>query len=464
MAPHRDDESHGADTEEVLQAAETDMLLPKAKTARIVHFDAATGLSKGENKEAEDDEAKKPPVGNGVEDPRMRHTMGSCYMLAMGMCGVVLVALGSTLEDLAENCGKVSTDVGSVFIARGIGAVAGAIFSSRLYRWFGGNSVITWALLGLAGLLLSLPFITNVILLHLNFLCLGLSTAITDTGCQIMTRRVHGRRAGPWLGANTVAFGVTGAIVPALSYATTDLFLQFAILSGLGIVTVVWFLLLPSAESLQGFIRKAPGPSTRRSDAGGFFAAYRLEIVISLMVFWLIGGKVGITAYLTQYVEDTGVMNENLASALIVVLWTSITAGRLVGLQAQRHMTLGRLYGESTFLFIAGSLSILLVLFFPNSAGVLWTSVALYGFLNGPTVGFCYDLNNRTTLPCETGMSVIMFGLNSGASFIPYVISALWEAFDLPIILMVTVFISQIVPYPLMLLAKSYHQSKMVQH
>ncbi|CAN0181801.1 unnamed protein product [Discosporangium mesarthrocarpum] len=33
------------------------------------------------------------------------------YMLCMGVCGIVLVALGSSLSDFAENCGKTSTEV-----------------------------------------------------------------------------------------------------------------------------------------------------------------------------------------------------------------------------------------------------------------------------------------------------------------------------------------------------------------
>lgn len=48
-----------------------------------------------------------------VEDVRRvyRRALGTGYMLAMGVCGIVLVALGSTLDDLAENCGTTSIAV-----------------------------------------------------------------------------------------------------------------------------------------------------------------------------------------------------------------------------------------------------------------------------------------------------------------------------------------------------------------
>ena len=41
--------------------------------------------------------------------------------LAMGVCGVVLTAIGSTLDQLAENCGTTALAVATVFLARGAG-------------------------------------------------------------------------------------------------------------------------------------------------------------------------------------------------------------------------------------------------------------------------------------------------------------------------------------------------------
>jgi hypothetical protein len=49
--------------------------------------------------------------------------------------------------------------------------------------------------------------------LHVLFAGLGFGTSVTDTGCQIMTRKAHGKHAGPWLGSNTVTFGIAGALV-----------------------------------------------------------------------------------------------------------------------------------------------------------------------------------------------------------------------------------------------------------
>jgi hypothetical protein len=67
----------------------------------------------------------------------------------------------------------------------------------------------------------------------------------------------------------------------------------------------------------------------------------------------------------------------------------------------------------------------LLILWFPDSGECLWIGVAFYGLFNGPCVGYCYDLNNRITYPTEKSMSIVMFGLNFGASLVPYITTVL---------------------------------------
>jgi predicted MFS family arabinose efflux permease len=194
-----------------------------------------------------------PPPNALIEENK--YTLGIGYMLAMGVCGTVLVALGSTLESLAEKCGVDATEVGTVFIARGSGAILGAIGSAKLYVWFQGSHVMTVTLLWITLMLIILPFNSSVFVLHVVFLFLGLGTAITDTGCQIMTRKIHGKAAGPWLGANTVAFGISGACVPIIEIFTTNIFWQYGIIAFIVGCVALLIGLGPNPESkgrLQG--------------------------------------------------------------------------------------------------------------------------------------------------------------------------------------------------------------------
>ena len=147
---------------------------------------------------------------------------------------MVLVVIGSTLEALAANVGHTTTEIGSIFLSRGVGSILGAISCSKLFYWYNGNDVLTGALSVVSMVLLVLPFSTYVSELHIFFFILGAGTAITDTGCQLMTRRMHGSNAGPWLGANAAVFGLSAASVPLLemiSSQTITRYVCFAVIA-----------------------------------------------------------------------------------------------------------------------------------------------------------------------------------------------------------------------------------------
>ena len=173
--------------------------------------------------------------------------LGISYCFAMGMCGLVLVAITSTLDDLADKTKHSFLDSGSVFIARGLGATSGAIASSKLYLWYPGNEVLAASLFMVVVMLIALPSCRSFPLLHFYYFICGLGTAITDTGCQIMTRKVQGNNAGPWLGANTVAFGLCGALVPLMEMFTKRLYETFLSLAFVTLLAVVLVKLLNSS-------------------------------------------------------------------------------------------------------------------------------------------------------------------------------------------------------------------------
>jgi len=115
------------------------------------------------------------------------------------------------LSKLAENLSLHAIDIGSVFLMRGIGAILGAMLSAKLYVLPKGN------VMGMGFLLVVLTFLllsynASYYALHLHFLLVGVATGVTDTGYQIMTSTIHRKCAGPWLAANTAAFGLAGAI------------------------------------------------------------------------------------------------------------------------------------------------------------------------------------------------------------------------------------------------------------
>ena len=320
------------------------------------------------------------------------------YVSAMGVCGLVLVAIGSTLEFLAAGVSRKSTDIGSVFLARGTGSIIGAISCAKLYRWFLGNSVMTVSLFFLAVVLILLPYCKSTITLHFYFFTLGMGTAITDTGVQLMTRKLHGREAGPWLGLNATIFGLSAALVPVLEIVTTDTIIQYNIMATfVGCIGILMLFTIHMDDYFPDYIAEDDTPLRQQSSVDNLenritnndVPHYYTEIVISMMLFCFVGGGVSATAYLESYVDQTKIIDINYKARLIFVLWICITIGRIIGVRDQIALSDFGLYIDLTMFCIGGSISMFFVYMYPESSTALWIGIAFFGFFHGPTVGFC---------------------------------------------------------------------------
>lgn len=322
-------------------------------------------------------------------------------------------------------------------------------------------------LMALTAMLMYVPWITSVVMLHFIFAGMGFCTAVTDTGCQILTRKVQGMHAGPWLGANTVVFGVAGAIVPLIDIITTDLVTMYTTLSVITVLTFCSMLILPAPESEHISIHFPPNVVPKSLSMNSLTAKQKSilhryfvnEILIGNMVFWFIGGKVLCSSYVESYISDSNVIPSSEKEVALCVVWIGIAAGRFIGLMDQIQLNKMGEGGIHSLVhnFIAwistGLLGGFLMFIRENSPIAFWTSLVLYGLGNGPCVGYAYDLNNRLTLMSEKGMAIVMFGLNFGASIVPYVATLVWDYSNYDYhIFPLLVFISMSMPMPVLLI------------
>lgn len=137
----------------------------------------------------------------------------------------------------------------------GAGTGVGVLVSPALYRNVHGNLVISIGLLFVAGGLFSVPFLSSVFLLHLAYFSWGALNDTIITGCQIMTRKVHGNEAGVWMGANMVALGLSSALVTVIFLLNHSLFQRFAVLSAWCCVSAFYVgIVLPVPEKSDGIL------------------------------------------------------------------------------------------------------------------------------------------------------------------------------------------------------------------
>jgi fucose permease len=177
------------------------------------------------------------------------------------------------------------------------------------------------------------------------------------------------------------------------------------------------------------------------------------------MLFNFVGGYFSATFYLVSYVLETTVINSSSGSILVLVLWLSITIGRVIGIADSRSLmppnetTNKTLRFHMTVLMMFSIVSSFLIAVLPSNGAVLWTFVAIYGFTIGPCVGFAFDLSNRITKPDPTTMSFVMHGLNAGANLCPFFVSLWWDYGGGPTALFWIIFIGVTMSLPLLYLA-----------
>ena len=333
------------------------------------------------------------------------------YMVLMAVCGMVLVAIGSTFEELSHQVGKDPTQLGSIFISRGIGAIIGAISCSKFYFWLPGNVVLISSLTSIVAVLLALPFCKLISQLHFSFFILGLGTSVTDTGCQLMTRRLHGIYAGPWLGANAAAFGISAALVPLLELISKTMITRYFIFSSIaffGEILLIYVSQLPvqyleenkvvydsivnnnkiTPTNENSELIHLPLSNSIENKVTEYNIKWVTEILIALMLFCYVGGGVSATAYIEPYISETQVIKTNHKEQLFFLFWFMITIGRMIGMFVQRAITTDESLIIIIFIFsIGGFLSMSLVIIYPHSSLALWVGCGMYGFFHGPTVG-----------------------------------------------------------------------------
>ncbi|CAM9594628.1 unnamed protein product [Pylaiella littoralis] len=399
-------------------------------------------------------------MGSRYTSENYRRAVGASYVLTMGISGIVLVALASSLRDLAISLDKTSVQIGAVFLTRGVGAALGNIVSSKLYMWVRGKITIAVALFLLAANLLLVPLAYDVGRLHLNFLSLGFVTAIVDAGCQLMTRRLHGSAAGPWLGANTVSFGLGGALAPLVGLLTGSLMVEYAILASAAFLIGCFLVVLPSPdvepapreEYIQISQLKVPEGLSKPK---AFYEANKIDFYLGGIMFWFMGGRISATAFLRQYADNTsGSSNRSL---LIVCLWLAITFGRIIGLRDQRTLTLAPLYRHAAAVGVGGASVMLVLLVSSRSTAMLWVTVVAFGLFSGPALGYGYDMSTRVSPNPAASTMVAQFGITAGASVVPLLVSFPWWVTGWAFFLPLLVAVSHAVPYVLVRKIRKLH-------
>ena len=306
-----------------------------------------------------------------------------------------------------------------------------------------------------------LPLSRIAFQVYLYSFCLGIFSAVNDTGCNIMMRELHGKKAGPWLGANGISFGMSAAVIPLVEVLTSDLTEQFHTLAVLVLIIAAMMMFgLNEKESLGEHEQLAIQQKESELDElvrkhpmkDSLVPHYQVEMGVALMLFCLVGGQVDTVAYMASYLEQTAVIALPHRSRVLLIFWSLVSVGRFIGLIDQRFLTDESLVHHIRMLRCRGVSAAASDL--PQLQRT--RSLAVRGSLRTalrPHRGVLPRPEQPLTLLTEKSTSIVMLGINCGASFVPLVTSHVWESYRSPLILTVFMFLSMLLPLPLVLIS-----------
>lgn len=215
-----------------------------------------------------------------------------------------------------------------------------------------------------------------------------------------------------------VCSGAISLLIQAVSPTTT---LNFIFVGFIGTIVFLYVFFQPN---LDAHFHCTPAEVTKKDHR---IKHYYVEVLAGLALMTSNGAISSLTAYLETYVDDTGVIDSDYESYLVMVFWVGLIAGNMYIAFGQVSSTIETMYTIFVACSVTGVTICAFLLLFPSSAVLLWSLIAVLGIVVGPGVCLIFDINNRLTISSDLSTSILMVGMNLGGGFVPYVVTLLWD-------------------------------------
>lgn len=356
---------------------------------------------------------------------------------AISYVALTVTVVGLTLEQLARHTRAASlTDVRSLFVGRGVGALTGTLLGGVLCDRLPIKQVVG-GFIGLsAAAVASVPLATTCTALTAVFFVVGLAgSALVVCTSTSACWAFPGGDVGPVFSRAAAAFGISAATLPfLLAPVRTSLPAQYLLVSAaaapaLALLWVSEAPLRPMASPPPG-ARGARGRAAGAAPAGGAHLAPRrasgsraiaLAIAIACAQALLQGSIAGLTGWVVSFGTLEWSQGRH-APMLMSAFQGASTVGCLVVAHFQHRFDLLRLTSAHLVLAVG---SVVLWLTTLESVIAGYVAIACYGFFAAPAVGFCSALYSSHAVPSGVAMSILSLGINAGANFAPWAIGLL---------------------------------------
>jgi FHS family Na+ dependent glucose MFS transporter 1 len=316
-------------------------------------------------------------------DGRLR--IAAAYYATYVLLGLMLTAIGPSLDALRAQSGSSTEAIALLFTANALGYIAGSLAAGRLYGRLPGHRVLPASLLILAALTLTVPGLGSLELLVVAFALIGIPLGVIDVGGNTLLVWLYRDDVPPYMNALHLSFGVGAVIGPLVfagfAVATGNAATTYWLFAALMIPVAIWLARLPSPAS--------PVVGATTADPRGVVRRHAWLVGLIAAFFFLhMGGEMAFGGWIFSYADDaTG--SQTTARLVNSAFWGGLVVGRLVAIPLALRFT-PRAMLQVDLVGTVASLALIVLL--PGSIPALWVGTIGFGFFVASMIPSSFNL------------------------------------------------------------------------
>ncbi|MFI5261911.1 MAG: MFS transporter [Candidatus Limnocylindrales bacterium] len=335
------------------------------------------------------------------------------------LLGLMLTSIGPSLDALRAQSDSSTESIALLFTANSLGYIAGSLLAGRLYARIAGHRILPAALLILALLTLSVPWLGSLGLLLLVFGLIGVPLGVMDVGGNTLIVWLYRGDVPPYMNALHLSFGVGAFIGPLVfdrfAVATGNPATTFWLFAALMVPVAFWLATLPSPDS--------PAVAQVAADGQGVLRPYAWFIgLIALFFFMHMGGELAFGGWIYTY-ADTALGSETTARLINAAFWGGLVVGRVVAIPLALRLS-PRAMLQLDLLGAVSSLALLIM--FPDSTPVLWIGTLGFGLSIASMIPSSFNLAERRMPITSQVSSSFLVGGSLGSMTLPWLVGQLF--------------------------------------
>jgi MFS transporter, FHS family, Na+ dependent glucose transporter 1 len=292
------------------------------------------------------------------------------YYLAFMALGLMMMALGTTLTELAQRTQSEFHQISYSFMSRSLGFILGSIFGGRIYDHLRGHKVLASALAGLAILAAFVPVTSSLKMLIGLFLIQGLVGSLINVGGNTLLMWSHrDSNIGALLTGLHFSWGLGSAVAPLIVEQVEawsgDINWAYWTLSLTVLPACILLLRLPSPAHPYASDKDSKAPVNML-----------LAVLVACFFFLYTGFEASIINWIHTYTMKAGLGDKSAAYKLNAAFLMTYTFGRLLAIPiASKVRPRTILIADFSGIF----LSVVVILAWPSSARVFWIACCTLG-------------------------------------------------------------------------------------